>query len=94
MSLLQLPLSYSRPAQIHTLRLIRESNINTERRVHIASNTLLFVNLLQLAHILVVKRDELLILINTRGGYGFGEDGGVARNCVTVSQALVCRREL
>jgi hypothetical protein len=84
---LQLSPLTSRPTQIHTLRLIREPSIHTKRRVHIPRNTLLLVNLLQLAHILVVKRDELLVLVDAGRGYGFGEDGGVARDWVIVSQS-------
>jgi hypothetical protein len=46
------------------------------------------MNLLQFTHILMVKRDELLVLVDARGGNGFGEDGGVARDCVSVSTVV------
>jgi len=72
----------SRSAEIHALGLIREPSVDTKWRVYIAGNTLLLVNLLQLLHILVVKGDELLVLVDAGWGYGFCEDGGVAGDFV------------
>jgi len=68
----------SRSAEIHALGLIREPSVDAKRRVYIAGDALLLVNLLQLLHVLVIKGDELLVLVDAGWGYGLCEDGGVA----------------
>ena len=78
-------LKQSRSAEIHTLRLIRESSIDAKRRVYVAGNTLLLVNLLQLLHVLAIEGDELLVLVDAGRGDGLCEDGGVAGDFDEVS---------
>jgi hypothetical protein len=45
----------SRAAQIHALRLIRETSIDTKRRVYITSNTPGLVDALKLLHVITIQ---------------------------------------
>lgn len=68
-------------AQIDALRLVRESAVDAKRRVHEARDAVLGDGL-ELLDVLCVEGNELAVFVDAGGGYGFGEDGGVACDCV------------
>jgi guanyl-specific ribonuclease Sa len=67
-------------AQVDTLRFVREPAVDTKRRVHESRDAVLGDGL-ELLDVLCVEGDKLAVLVDAGGGYGFGEDGGVACDC-------------
>lgn len=68
-------------AQVYALWLIRESDIDTKRRVHEAAEpTILLREVIKFLHIRIVKGDEFAVFVDAGGRDGLGEDGGVAGN--------------
>lgn len=65
----------SRTAEVNTIGLVREAEIDTEGWVYVTLDTLVLVNLLQFRHVIAIERNEVLVLINTRGSDGLCEDG-------------------
>lgn len=65
----------SRTTEVNAIRLVREAKIDTEGWVYVTLDTLVLVDLIQLRHVVAIERDEVLVLIDTRGGDGLCEDG-------------------
>jgi hypothetical protein len=86
------PTSSDLTAQVDTIRLIREPAVDAKRRVHESRDAILGDSL-ELLDILCVEGDELAVLVDARGGYGFGEDGGVACDCMVRLARFLAREQ-
>ena len=68
--------------QINTARLIRKANVNTERRVDVSCRAVLLLNRLKVLNVLLVKADELAVLVNAARCHRLGEHRRVAGKVV------------
>ena len=68
-------------AQIGTLSLVGEAQVDAKGRVYETCDTVLG-DRCELLHVLVVERDELAVLVDAAGCDRLGNDGGVACDCL------------
>lgn len=68
--------------KVNTAGLISKADIYAERRVDVSCRTVLLLNSLEVLDVLLVKRDELAVLVDARRCHGLGEDGRVAGEVV------------